>query len=192
MESPQLSNEASIKLQEGINLLLSRWSSLQVAVENEFGGRDSRERSKQLPITIFSWFTQSRGPIYIDELEDILDDFMLSLNTEVDDGSIEEVSEKLMIMHEECLEGNFSSVENLRDAPSVSVSHIKQDASGDEDSDTSSVEEHTETGFCCPKSQLDGVQSDHMIVDEPLRGKTVEADDGWTVVPSRRNKGKRN
>lgn len=31
------------------------------------------------------------GPIYIDELEDILDDFMLSLNTEVDDGSIEEV-----------------------------------------------------------------------------------------------------
>lgn len=61
MESPQLSNEASIKLQEGINLLLSRWSSLQVAVENEFGGRDSRERSKQLPITIFSWFTQSRG-----------------------------------------------------------------------------------------------------------------------------------
>ncbi|KAL8149111.1 hypothetical protein AgCh_006205 [Apium graveolens] len=91
MERPQLSDEASVKLQEGINLLLSRWSSLQVAVENEFGGRDSRKRSQQLPIDIFSWFTQSKGPIYIDELEDMLDDFMLSLNTELDDGSIEEL-----------------------------------------------------------------------------------------------------
>lgn len=61
MERPHLSNEASIKLQEGINLLLSQWSSLQVAVENEFGGPDSRKRSQQLPIDIFSWFTQSRG-----------------------------------------------------------------------------------------------------------------------------------
>lgn len=61
MEHPQLSDESSVKLQEGINLLLSRWSSLQVAVENEFGGRDSRKRSQQLPIDIFSWFTQSKG-----------------------------------------------------------------------------------------------------------------------------------
>lgn len=31
------------------------------------------------------------GHIYIDDLENMLDDFMLSLNTELDDGSIEEV-----------------------------------------------------------------------------------------------------
>lgn len=30
-------------------------------------------------------------PIYIDDLENMLDEFMLSLNTEIDDGSIEEV-----------------------------------------------------------------------------------------------------
>ncbi|WOH01559.1 hypothetical protein DCAR_0520943 [Daucus carota subsp. sativus] len=188
MEPPQLSNEASVKLQEGINLILSRWSSLQVAVENEFGGRYSRERSQQLPVNIFTWFTQSKGPIYIEELEDMLDDFMLSLNIEIDDGSIEEISEKLMIMHEECLEGDFSSVEKLKDAPSVSVQHIRQDGSDDEYSTGSSVEEHTETGVCSPKSQPNCIQSDHMIVDEPLAG----AEDGWTVVPSRWNKGKRN
>ncbi|XP_074361933.1 uncharacterized protein LOC141702139 [Apium graveolens] len=188
MERPQLSDEASVKLQEGINLLLSRWSSLQVAVENEFGGRHSRKRSQQLPIDIFSWFTQSKGPIYIDELEDMLDDFMLSLNTELDDGSIEEISEKLMIMREECLECNFLSVERLKDAPSVSVPHIKQDTSCDEDSDGSCMEEHTETGVYSPKSLPNGSESDHMVVDEPV----VEAEDGWTVVPSRRNKGKRN
>lgn len=36
---------------------------------------------------LFLWV----GPIYIEELEDMLDDFMLSLNIEIDDGSIEEV-----------------------------------------------------------------------------------------------------
>ncbi|XP_074342132.1 uncharacterized protein LOC141679563 [Apium graveolens] len=122
----QLSEDAAFKLQEGIQLLLSQWSSLQVAVENEFGGPDSRRKSQQLPVDLFSWFTKSAGPIYIDDLENMLDDFMLSLNTELDDGSIEEISEKLMIMHEECLEGNFMSIERLRDAPRVSVPQIKQ------------------------------------------------------------------
>ena len=61
MERHQLSEEASFKLQEGIQLLLSQWSSLQVAVENEFGGPDSRRKSQQLPVDLFTWFTQSKG-----------------------------------------------------------------------------------------------------------------------------------
>ena len=54
------------------------------------------------------------------------------------------------------------------------------------------MERHTEMGVDVPKSQPDGVQNDMMVVDEPLIGKTAEAEDGWTVVPSRRSKGKRN
>jgi hypothetical protein len=34
-----------------------------------------------------------------------------------------QVAEKLMIMHEECLEGNFKSIENLR---KVSAHHVIQ------------------------------------------------------------------
>ncbi|KAL8090189.1 uncharacterized protein LOC141695254 [Apium graveolens] len=197
MERHQLSEEAAFKLQEGIQLLLSQWSSLQVAVENEFGGPDSRRKSQQLPVDLFSWFTKSKGPIYIDDLENMLDDFMLSLNTELDDGSIEEISEKLMIMHEECLEGNFMSIERLRDAPRVSVPQIKQDASDDDNSDGvdyngSSVEKHTDMGVDALKSLPNGAQDDMMVVDEPLLKKTAEAEDGWTVVPSRRSKGRRN
>lgn len=30
-------------------------------------------------------------PVYIDDVENVLDDFMLSLNTEIADGSIEDV-----------------------------------------------------------------------------------------------------
>lgn len=46
---------------EGITLVLSRWSALEMAVVNEWGGRDSRGKSEKLADDIFTWFTQSRG-----------------------------------------------------------------------------------------------------------------------------------
>lgn len=106
----QLTAEAAAQLQEGIGLVLSRWTALQMAIENEWGGPGTREKSSQLNVDIFSAFTQSKEKIYMDDIEDILNEFMLSLNTEVDDGSVEEVAEKLMYMHEDCLEGNFNSI----------------------------------------------------------------------------------
>lgn len=190
MEHHQLSAEAATQLQDGINLLLSRWSALQIAVENGFGGRDSSQKSQQLPIDLFSLLTQSKEPIYIDDLENMLDEFMLSLNTEIDDGSIEEISEKLMIMHEECLEGNFMSIERLRDAPRVSVPHIRQAAS-DEDDDVSSEDGDTKMAVDAPESRPNINQND-MMVEEPSPVKAAEADDGWTAVSSRRSKGRRN
>ena len=31
-----------------------------------------------------------------------------------------------MIMHEECLEGNFQSIQRLREVPTVPVPHVRQ------------------------------------------------------------------
>ncbi|KAK2380324.1 pre-rRNA-processing protein TSR2 protein [Trifolium repens] len=100
--------------QEGIGLVLSRWSALRTAVENEWGGPQSHSKAQQLAADIFSWFTQSNDQLYIDDLETLLNDATLSFNLVIQDGSVEEVAEKLMIMHEECLSGNFESVERLR------------------------------------------------------------------------------
>ena len=47
--------------QEGIGLVLSRWSALQLAVDNEWGGRDSRRKVELLCSDIFTWFTQNKG-----------------------------------------------------------------------------------------------------------------------------------
>ena len=64
----QISAESAAQLQEGINLLLSRWSALQMAVENEWGGHDSRLKSHQLAADIFSWLTQSKGILIVHNL----------------------------------------------------------------------------------------------------------------------------
>ncbi|KAF2284229.1 hypothetical protein GH714_019983 [Hevea brasiliensis] len=56
------------------------------------GGRDSLQKSHRLATDILSWFSQSRGPIYVEDLENLLhESLLLSFNTEIEDGSIEEV-----------------------------------------------------------------------------------------------------
>ncbi|KAK7838180.1 pre-rrna-processing protein tsr2 like protein [Quercus suber] len=123
-----LSAESLPIFKEGIGLVFSRWSALQMAVENEWGGRDSRLKADQIGSDIVYWFTQSKEPLYMDDLEAILEEGLLTLNTEVDDGSIEEVAYKLMVMHEECLEGKFQAIESLREANQnrAVVHHVRQ------------------------------------------------------------------
>ncbi|KAI0493058.1 hypothetical protein KFK09_027334 [Dendrobium nobile] len=88
-----MSLESMEVLQEGISLVLSQWSALQMAVRHEWGGRDSRRKCDELAGTLLSWFCQSKAPVSIDDLENVLDEnLLLSFNTEIVDGSVEEPS----------------------------------------------------------------------------------------------------
>ncbi|KAJ0092025.1 hypothetical protein Patl1_25355 [Pistacia atlantica] len=128
----QVEVEAVSHLLEEITLLLSQWNGLQMAVQNEWGGHDSLQKAQQLAVDILSWLSQSKAPLYVDDLETMLHECMLlSLNTEIEDGSIEElelvhlclsiifygfkqVAEQLMIMHEEYLQGYQEIIETYR------------------------------------------------------------------------------
>ncbi|KAA0038692.1 pre-rRNA-processing protein TSR2 [Cucumis melo var. makuwa] len=173
--------------QEGIGLVLSRWSALQLAVENEWGGRDSRRKVELLCSDIFTWFTQNKEQLYIDDLETILDEAMLSLNTQVDDGSIEEVAERLIFMHEECVDRNFSSIERLRQSPRPQVAHAH----------VNQVAQFFHRSTLLNRKNdmmVDAVQpAQSRPVNHQLNPEaTAEAEDGWVQVTSRRNRGTRN
>ncbi|KAG7037608.1 hypothetical protein SDJN02_01237, partial [Cucurbita argyrosperma subsp. argyrosperma] len=137
--------------------------------------------------------------LYIDDLEMILDETMLSLNTQVDDGSIEEVAEKLIFMHEECVDGNFSSIERLRQSPLPrgAHSHVSQAMSDDEEEE----DDDDDDGG----NGSDGMRNDMMVdaiqqqqqpraVNQPRRPEaSAPAEDGWVQVTSRRSsRGTRN
>ncbi|KAJ4721571.1 putative Pre-rRNA-processing protein TSR2 [Melia azedarach] len=187
---PQLPPELAPIFREGIALTLAQWSALQMAIENEWGGRGSRAIAEQLVSDIFSWFTQSKEMLYIDDLENILDEAMLSLNTMTEDGSVEEVAEKLMIMHEECLEGNYQSIVKLREThpPAVARSHVRQTMNNDEDDDSSDDDENDASNMMVDTS---GSNSNSNPANIQTRGAAATAEDGWTVVSSKQ-KGKRN
>ncbi|RHN53315.1 putative pre-rRNA-processing protein TSR2 [Medicago truncatula] len=81
-----------IRLQESIILLLSRWYALQMAIKNQWGGCDSLQKSHQLASHLFSWLSKSNAPIRIEDLENLLyESMLLTFNTEIEDGSIEQV-----------------------------------------------------------------------------------------------------
>ncbi|RAL46050.1 hypothetical protein DM860_006204 [Cuscuta australis] len=199
----QLTAVAAAQFQEGIFLVLSRWTSLQMAVTEEWGGPTSRKKSEDLAVRIFSLFAQSKVTLYADDLEDFLDDFMISdFSAELDDGSIEEVAEKLMVMHGECAEGNFKSINDLKatNLENSSVSYKRQEVrgEGDDDSDSDSVVDG-ESDLLGNESSGMAVDSfEHqtcmdqreMMIDEPSTDITTE--DGWTVVSSRKRNGRKN
>ncbi|KAL9356245.1 hypothetical protein Peur_049498 [Populus x canadensis] len=195
--SKQLTADSISQFREGICLILSKWSALQLAVENEWGGRGSGLLAEQLASDILSWFTQSKEPLFIDDLEGILDEAMLSLNTMIEDGSIEEVAEKLMIMHEECLEGNYSSIQKLREAAprTRAHQHVKQAVDSDDDSEDSGNDDKMGDDESNMMVDAPEFQSKMYPVNKPVnvpRAKEAQSEDGWTVVSSRRNKDKRN
>ncbi|RVW79233.1 hypothetical protein CK203_045241 [Vitis vinifera] len=88
--APQLSEEATHHLQQGIVMLLSQWSALQMAVQTSGVVVSLASLPTNSPSTS-SPGSHTPGPLYIDDLENILDEAMLSLNTMTEDGSIEEV-----------------------------------------------------------------------------------------------------
>ncbi|XP_027067162.1 uncharacterized protein [Coffea arabica] len=196
--APQLTGEAAAEFQQGINLLLSRWTALQMAVQSEWGGPQSRLKSQQLELDLFSLLAGSKERVYMDDVEDLLDDSMLSLGTEIADGSIEEIAEKLMFMHEECLKGDFSSIQRLRatNPPPGAATHVTQiqassdsDSDDNEDSDNGNGPNDGSSKMVVDVPQSHSVMNrEEMMVDESIPQEPAETEDGWTVVASKRNR----
>ncbi|EOA32254.1 hypothetical protein CARUB_v10015513mg [Capsella rubella] len=93
-------------LRRGIGELLSRWGGLQMAVKNQWGGHDSLKKSQDLAHHLYHLFSES-NVVTVEDIENLLhESLLLSFNTEIEDGSIEEVAEQLMILHEEHLRGS--------------------------------------------------------------------------------------
>ncbi|XP_006288621.2 pre-rRNA-processing protein TSR2 homolog [Capsella rubella] len=183
-------------LHEGIGLILSRWTALTAAVEMGWGGKGSLVIAEQTISQVFDHFTLSKDPTDYDRLFDILENSLNQLNTVAEDGSLEEVTESLLDLYYECCEGDFKIVEKLRATKSKASSSVVKVANGndeddeesddDDDEDTEMSNDQTTDMMVDASEDSSNCKQEAMPVDEPA------ADDGWTVVPSRKNKGKKN
>ncbi|KQJ86519.1 pre-rRNA-processing protein TSR2 [Brachypodium distachyon] len=181
-----LSPQAAAALQEGIRLVFGRWTALQIAVEHQQAGRDSRAKADQLAESILSWFCNSKGPYYYDDLDNMIYGAISgTFNSDFVDGSIEEVAEQILIMHEGCLQGNYSSIEKLRNThvQGNAVSLSRQMVTDDDDDSSDDDGEPSMAGN-------EAVRPDEMVVDEPKPSKPVPDADGFTPVAPRRRRGK--
>ncbi|KQK17648.1 pre-rRNA-processing protein TSR2 [Brachypodium distachyon] len=115
--SGPISAEARAALGEAIRLVFARWTTLQVAVENEWGGRDSRAKADQFGESILSWFCRSKGPYFFEDLVDMMEDKIVkSFNADLDNNSVQDVADQLLFIHEQCLQSNYSPIEKLKNS----------------------------------------------------------------------------
>ncbi|KAJ0657747.1 hypothetical protein HanLR1_Chr14g0550191 [Helianthus annuus] len=97
-----------------------------------------------------------------------------------------------MIMHEECLEGNFASIGRLRQSVPTPNRHIQVVNGGEDNSDSasSSGDESMEIA-----DELDPSSNiSDMTLSEPPRAPVAAPkvdEDGWSVVLPRKNRGDR-
>eukprot|EP00891_Asterochloris_glomerata_P000425 jgi/Astpho2/425/Aster-x0926 len=91
-----LPQQARPRFEEGVNLLFSRWTALCLAIDNEWGGRNSREKAEQIYNDVLHWFYNHKEH-YADDLEVDLQDILLQdFNLEAQDDSCREVATVLV------------------------------------------------------------------------------------------------
>lgn len=189
--SGHLSEEGAALYHQGVGLVLARWTALQLAIHNEWGGPSSHLKAQQLHNDIFHWMLQSKAPRYIDELEDFLDENLLQqFNTETEDGSLEEVAEKLMSIYEECLEGNFETINELIAANNSVAS---QSTLKSKQMEADNVEENANRTMVTANKDVDSMDMDDDGFQAAVEGvgnsdnslPLGEDADGWQVVSSK-------
>lgn len=51
------------QFEEGVKLLLSKWTALHLAVENHWGGQNSTEKAEDAYAEILEWFYKRKGAL---------------------------------------------------------------------------------------------------------------------------------
>ncbi|CAI8607102.1 unnamed protein product [Vicia faba] len=115
-----LQGESLEAFNEGISHILNRWSAVRTAVDSMWGGNNSHLKAQELIADVCSWFAQTRGPFYIDDLKTFIHEGMNdAFDLEINDGSDQDIAGALLFIREECLNGDFRNIESLRDASHI-------------------------------------------------------------------------
>ncbi|CAI5472710.1 unnamed protein product [Closterium sp. Yama58-4] len=136
---------------EGVRLVFARWTALQLAVENQWGGARSAEKAQHMQADLVHFCYSKRGAVYSDELEEWLDEATVKdFNMEVEDGSLREVADKVVEVFKACKDGNFTLVQQLQEAEAAAAAKGRRAAlqqsraanrNADSDDSDSDVEE---------------------------------------------------
>ncbi|ORX68390.1 hypothetical protein DL89DRAFT_294281 [Linderina pennispora] len=104
---------------EGVDHIFARWTALELAVKNGWGGRNSQTKREDMVDEIVNHFddlVKKKKKPEPSDLEDLLLDIMSEdFNITLEDNSAIEVARSICSIFAECLTGNFTTVDKLRD-----------------------------------------------------------------------------
>ena len=203
---PRLSGRQVEDFGRCVAAIFRRWTALQLAVENEWGGPASKQKAEELKDNVLEWLLEEGAKErYEDDLEDALEDSLTDdFRVNLEDGSAREVARLVFQARAACAAENAAEVERIAGRPPAEGGaaamadagvgrSVRQTADGrllpkgvgapDEDS---SDDEEDDGG---DSSDDDEGEGQHKRMEAPARATKPEPDeDGWTTVPVRRGR----
>ncbi|GAA5811208.1 hypothetical protein MFLAVUS_004639 [Mucor flavus] len=167
-----------LAFEEGVSYIFHNWTALKLAVEQDWGGVESAEKREWMIDLIVGHFDKRGSQLDIDEIEDVLAQIMTDeFNATLEDDSPYLVAKHLVLLYAQCVKGDFSEVERLREKAKLQNSFtasscVKQgDDSDDDDEEDDIVDDNNQQQ---PEEKDDDMEE---VPEEP----TVDAD-GWEIV----------
>lgn len=162
----------------GVQAVFERWTALRLTVENQFGGGASHSAATDLLATTLAMATSASKRFDFDDYVSLFYETFDRLNTDIEDGSPEEVARVVLRIRDAAARGDFgpaseaaAAVRNSGDAARRSVrGQDSNNPSDDFDEGDGGGEGH---GHGAPSAR-------------PGRLAPVVDDDGFTVVETRR------
>ena len=97
-----------------VRVIFGGWTCLKLAVENEWGGDNTRGKALQLMQTTILQIANSQAKVHADEVEDFLDQSLVDeFNVEAEDGSPQQVAQLLVTIHREAQNGTSATADEL-------------------------------------------------------------------------------
>ncbi|KAI8978425.1 Pre-rRNA-processing protein TSR2-domain-containing protein [Pilobolus umbonatus] len=169
----EVANKAAFA--EGARYIFNNWTALRLAVEQDWGGVESGEKKEWFLNVIIDYFGKHGKKLDIDEIEDILNQIMTDeFQTTLEDDSPYMVAKHLILLFNQCINGNYSEVERLREKAKTSNSFVASSciAQGEDSEDEADI----------PANELpvDKEDMDEDMDDTPEEPLVDE--DGWEIV----------
>ncbi|KAG3033399.1 hypothetical protein PC128_g1824 [Phytophthora cactorum] len=98
-----------------VKLALARWTALRMAVEGEWGGGDTRRKYEILLEEILNVYKYNKA-VYTDAMADNIGGYVeTEFGLICEDGSVEEISELLTVLADECKKAQYDRVKAMHD-----------------------------------------------------------------------------
>jgi len=183
---------ADTDFERGLSAAFARWTAVQIAIQEQFAGRDTEAVVRQLMIRCAQLATMERAPD-VDALASEMYDAFDHMHCDLEDNSPEEMAAVIVRLREECLRGEFSFVHTLesraaadsRAVMSLCVRDPRFD-NDDDDDDEQNTDDIQNQNSTTPNENADGGASDEASQALQASGEAMVEDDGFTVVAPRR------
>ncbi|KAK9908850.1 hypothetical protein WJX75_003784 [Coccomyxa subellipsoidea] len=185
----QLPAQARPLFEEGATLVFRRWTALSLAVEGQWGGASSVEKADKIWADTMDWFYKNKEH-YSDDLGMELEDSMeQEFNMKLEDGSPYEVAKVLVLLHNELLARDDTTLTRLRQSAPVPPAASRQErvdrdgtvVAGNGDASSSDSDSDMEEGG------MEATAADSMQAQP--QGPIID-EEGFELVQKRRPRGK--